>query len=79
MLVGDLLMHGLPLDAWSRLPGALEKLGVAELARAASRLFLPDALTVVIVGDRRAIEPPLRKLPFVKSIEYRDVDGKPIR
>jgi hypothetical protein len=30
---------------------------------------------VVIVGDRRKIEKSVRALPFVKAIEYRDLDG----
>jgi zinc protease len=75
-LVGDLVMHGLPLDAWSRLPAALDRLGSGDLGRTAARLFQPDELVVVVVGDRKAIEPSLRALPFVKSIEYRDVDGR---
>ena len=39
----------------------------------------PEELTIVVVGDRKAIEPAMRLLPFVKSIEFRDVEGRPIK
>jgi hypothetical protein len=34
---------------------------------------------VVIVGDRQRIDKPLAALPFVKTIEYRDLDGNPVK
>jgi zinc protease len=77
--LADLTTHKLPLDSWSRLPDALAALDAPALTQAAARLFEPERLTVVIVGDRKAIEPELRALPFVKHIEYRDVDGRPVK
>ncbi|MGZ3443143.1 MAG: M16 family metallopeptidase, partial [Polyangia bacterium] len=72
----DLAAHRIPLDAWSKLPAELGALDVATTTRAAARLFRPEELTIVVVGDRKAIEPALRALPFVKSIELRDSDGR---
>jgi zinc protease len=74
--LGELVTHDLPLDAWSRVPAQLEKLDVPSLGQAALRLFHPEQLIMVVVGDRKAIDAPLRKLPFVKTIEYRDVQGR---
>ena len=68
--LADLVAHHLPLDAWSKLPAQLAALDLAATTRAAERHFRPDELTIVIVGDRKAIEPELRLLPFVKSIEF---------
>jgi zinc protease len=75
-LLADLQLHGLPLDGWSRLPAALDALTAPLLARAAGRLFHPDALVIVAVGDAKKIEAALRRLPFVRAVEHRDADGK---
>jgi predicted Zn-dependent peptidase len=75
--LADLLTHGVPLDFWSKLPASLASLTVPSLTKIAQRLFLPpDQLTIVVVGDRKTVEPPLRLLPFVKSIEFRDAEGR---
>jgi zinc protease len=66
----DLVAHRLSLDTWSKLPAELAALDVAATTRAAQRHFRPDELTIVVVGDRKAIEPQLRALPFVKEIEF---------
>ena len=65
----DLVAHGLSLDSWAKLPAELAALDVAATTRAAARYFRPDELTILVVGDRKVIEPELRLLPFVKSIE----------
>jgi zinc protease len=67
--LADLAAHRLALDSWSRLPAQLDALDLAAAARAAGRLFHPEQLTIVVVGDRKLVEPALRLLPFVKSLE----------
>ncbi|HEX9103197.1 MAG TPA: pitrilysin family protein, partial [Polyangia bacterium] len=67
--VADLVAHRLSLDSWSKLPAQLAALDVPAVTRAAARYLHPDALTILVVGDRKAIEPELRLLPFVKSLE----------
>jgi zinc protease len=74
--LADLVAHNLPLDYWSKLPAALAALDVPALTKLSEKLFWPDRLTIVIVGDKKVIEPALRKLPFIKNIELRDSDGK---
>jgi zinc protease len=61
--LADLAAHHLALDSWSKLPAALAALDVASLTRVAARYIRPDELTILIVGDRKTIEP-------VKSIEF---------
>jgi zinc protease len=72
----QLLQHQVPLDFWGRLPAALAALDGGVLHRLAPSLFHPESLVLVVVGDRRRIEPQLRALPFVKEIELRDADGE---
>jgi zinc protease len=67
--LADLIAHRIPLDAWSKLPAELAALDIAATTRVAAWAFRPDALTIVVVGDRKLVEPELRKLPFVKSLE----------
>ncbi len=76
--LADLVGHEVPLDAWTNLPASLGALDVPSLAAAARRLLMPDRLSIVVVGDRKLIEPSLRQLPFVTSIEVRDVSGRVI-
>ena len=74
--LADLIAHGLPVDSWSKLPAQLSALDLAATTRAAAALFQPERLTIVVVGDRKAVEPELRLLPFVKSVELRDTEGR---
>ena len=67
--LADLVAHRIAIDAWSKLPAELAALDVTTLTRVADQAFRPDALTIVVVGDRKLVEPELRKLPFVKSLE----------
>jgi zinc protease len=67
-----------PLALWNKLPEALAALRPQAVASAAKRLFLPDAATVVIVGDRAQIEKSLAALPLGAPIEHQDVDGNPV-
>ncbi len=77
--ISELALANLPLDAWSKLPAELQHASPRATSAAAARHFFPDDLTIVIVGDRKAIEPSLRALPFVKSIELADSDGNAIK
>jgi zinc protease len=70
---------GLPLDFWSKLPATLAALDVPAVTRVAQQLFFPERLIVVVVGDRKLIEPSLRALPFVKTIELRNAEGKLVK
>ncbi len=56
-----------------------EALDAAKLGEAARRLIHPEALTIVIVGDRKVVEPQLRKLPVGSALEIRDVDGNVVK
>jgi zinc protease len=77
--LADLAAHDLPVDSWSRVPAQLDALDVPSVTKAAARLFQPDRLTIVIVGDRKAIDAGVRRLPFAKTVEYRDVEGHVVK
>jgi zinc protease len=77
-LLGELSLGGMPFEVIARLPEDLAKLAIPSLTTAASRLFA-EPLAIVVVGDRKVVEPQLRALPIGKSLEIRDAEGNPVK
>jgi predicted Zn-dependent peptidase len=74
-----LLTYGIPLDFYN---SAVQKIGAvtqADVQRVARQYIDPDKLTLVIVGDRKTIEPGLRALKPGEIVirDARDVLGAP--
>ena len=74
-----LITYGIPLDFYN---SAVENIGAvtqADVQRVARQYVNPDRLTLVIVGDRKTIEPGLRALRPGEIIvrDVRDVLGAP--
>jgi predicted Zn-dependent peptidase len=74
-----LLAYGIPLDFYAT---AVERYGAvtqADVQRVARQYVDPDKLTIVIVGDRKTIEPGIRALKPGEIIvrDVRDVLGAP--
>ncbi len=57
-----LYLNDLPADYYQTRPDRLARITVADVAGTARRRFAPSLFTVVAVGDRAAIEDPLRAL-----------------
>ena len=57
-----LYLNDLPVDYYDTRPARLARITAADVAAVARRRFAPAAFTVVAVGDRAAIEAPLRAL-----------------
>jgi zinc protease len=57
-----LYLDDLPADYFQTRPARLARITTADVAAAARRRFAPGGFTVVAVGDRAAIEGPLRAL-----------------
>jgi zinc protease len=72
--LGELVLYGLPLDDWATYRTRVEAVGAAEAARMAREHIDPDAMRLVIVGDRAVIEPGLRELGL-GDIEVVDADA----
>ena len=60
--LGELVLYGLPLDDWATYRARVDAVGAGEAARMAREHIDPDAMRLVIVGDRAVIEPGLREL-----------------
>jgi predicted Zn-dependent peptidase len=71
-------LHGLPLDYYNSYAQSIAAVTLGEAQRVAAAHIHPDRLAIVIVGDRRAIEPGLRRLGL-GPIQLRDMSGAPLR
>jgi predicted Zn-dependent peptidase len=72
------IVYGLPLDYYNSYVQRIEEVTVADVQRVAERYVDPSKLAVVIVGDRKAIEPGLRALN-IGELSVRDITGAPVR
>ncbi|HEX7282163.1 MAG TPA: pitrilysin family protein [Vicinamibacterales bacterium] len=58
----ELVAYNLPDDTFSTFVAAVSKVTAGDLQRLAARYIQPDKMAVVIVGDRKTIEGPIRQL-----------------
>lgn len=58
----ELVVYNLPDDTFSSFVAAVSKATSADLQRLAARYLQPDKMAVVVVGDRKSIEGPIRQL-----------------
>lgn len=58
----ELVVYKLPEDTYTRFVGTVTSLTAGELQKLAARYIQPDKMAVVVVGDRKTIEGPIRQL-----------------
>jgi predicted Zn-dependent peptidase len=68
-------MYGLPLDYYNNYVQNIEAITSADVERVARQYVNPGSLAVVIVGDRKSIEPTLRAVN-IGPISVRDMTGR---
>jgi zinc protease len=71
-------LYGLPLDYYNNYVQNIEAITAADVARVAQQYINPGSLAVVIVGDRKSIEPTLKAIN-VGPVVIRDISGQPIQ
>ena len=69
-----LATYHLPDDYFNTVVPAIKKVTCGDVTRMAKKYFRPEALLVVVVGDREQIEPQLRKLPIGKQMQVLQFD-----
>lgn len=75
--LANLTLFGLPLASIPQELAAIQRLGAADVQRAAQQYLDPAHLTVVVVGDLQKIRPGIEALGL-GPVEVRDVTGKEI-
>ena len=58
----ELVVYSLPDDTFAKFVSAVTSVTAADLQRLAARYIQPDKMAVVVVGDRKVIEGPIRGL-----------------
>jgi zinc protease len=53
----EMIVHNLPEETYRSFVGQVRKVTAADVQQAAARYIQPEKMAVVIVGDRKAIEP----------------------
>ena len=75
--VSDLVVYDLPLDEYEKRPARIEAVTAEDVKRVATEYFGSDAMTVVVVGDRKTVLPQIEKLEL-GAVDERDAYGNPI-
>jgi zinc protease len=70
----DIVQYGLADDYFQKFPGLVQKLTIADLAKAATKTIHPESVTWIVIGDRAQIEPKIRELGYAE-IYLIDGDG----
>ena len=75
----DALVYHLPDDYFSKYVQNIETVTAADVQRVARKYIQPDRLAVVVVGDRKVIEPGIRALNLgaITVLPLDDVFGRP--
>lgn len=58
----ELVVYGLPDDTFAKFVSAVTSVTASDLQRLSARYIQPDKMAVVVVGDRKVIEGPIRQL-----------------
>lgn len=58
----ELVVYNLPEDTFANFVSSVTKVTAADLQQLAARYIQPDKMAVVVVGDRKTIEGPIRQL-----------------
>ena len=73
--LSNLVVFGLPDSYFNDYISKVNAVTVADINRVANKYLDPSKMAILIVGDRKAIEPKLKELNGF-TIAYLDVDGK---
>jgi zinc protease len=74
--IGLLVPHGLPLSTLSDYQNKIGGVSAADVERVAKQYVDPTKMSLVVVGDRKKIEPALRALK-IAPVEIRGINGRP--
>jgi zinc protease len=72
-------IYGLPDDYFNNYVASVDRVKLADISRVANAAIDPARLAILVVGDRKVIEPGLRSLDGLgATITFLDVEGRPL-
>jgi zinc protease len=78
MRLSDVALYGLPLDYYNHVVDDIGAVTQTEVQQVAEKYIDPSHLTVLIVGDRKAIEGPIKALN-IGPVVFRDTNGNSVQ
>jgi len=77
--LADVALYGLPDDYFNNYVASIDRVKLADISRVANAAIDPSRLAILVVGDRKVIEPGLRSLDGLgTTITFLDVEGRPL-
>jgi zinc protease len=77
--LSDVVLYGLPDDYFNSYIQKVQAVTLGDVRRVANEHLDPARMAIVVVGDRKVIEPGLRSLDSVgTTVTFVDMDGKPV-
>nr|MBA2734831.1 insulinase family protein [Acidobacteriota bacterium] len=74
----DIVVYNLPDDYFNNYIARVRAVSVADINRVANRYLDPSKMAILVVGDRKVIEPGLRSLTDVgTTVTFVDPEGRP--
>ncbi len=77
-VLATMILYNLPGDYLDTYLQKLEAAPNVQIRQSMNQVVAPDERTILIVGDRKSVEPKLKAMGF-KDIRIVDPDGKPVR
>ena len=74
--LSNLVVYGLPDSYFNEFISKVNAVTLGDVNRVANKYLTPDKLAIVIVGDRKAIEPGLKELGY--DLQILDTEGNPV-
>ncbi|MDQ3043392.1 MAG: insulinase family protein, partial [Acidobacteriota bacterium] len=74
--LSNLVIYNLPDSYFNDYIQKVNSVTLADVNRVANKYLTPDKVAIVIVGDRKAIEPGLKQLGY--EIQFLDTEGNPL-
>ncbi|NOY77074.1 MAG: insulinase family protein [Calditrichaeota bacterium] len=75
--IAEIVQYNLPTDYFTHYAKRVKALNLEQVKAAAKHVLHPEKLVWVVVGDRKKIEPDVRKLGF-STVHFLDADGNPV-
>ncbi|MDQ2922016.1 MAG: insulinase family protein, partial [Acidobacteriota bacterium] len=77
--LSDVVLYDLPDDYFNNYIQRVRAVTLADVQRVANRYLDPSRMAILVVGDRKVIEPGLRSLEAVgTTVTFVDMEGKPV-
>ena len=70
------MIYGLPDSYFNEYISKVNAVTIEDVDRVAKKYLDPSKMAIVVVGDRKVIEPGLKELGY--SITVLDAEGKPV-